>query len=63
LVFVVMGEGGYFEERWSAEILRVDRRTVVKWVKEGKVGATGLPSGRYRFPKSEMRKIFEGRSD
>jgi len=43
-----------------AEILGVDRHTVVKWIKEGKVKAIRLPSGRYRIPESEVKKILEG---
>ncbi len=46
-----------------AEILGVDRHTVVKWIKEGKIRAIKLPSGRYRIPESEVKKILEGRSD
>ncbi len=46
-----------------AEILGVDRHTVVKWIKEGKIRAVKLPSGRYRIPESEVRKILEGGSD
>ena len=45
-----------------AEILGVDRHTVVKWIKEGKIKAIKLPSGRYRIPESEVKKILEGRS-
>jgi len=45
-----------------AEILGVDRHTVVKWVKEGKIKAIRLPSGRYRIPESEVKKILEGGS-
>jgi len=45
-----------------AEILGVDRHTVVKWIKEGKIKAVKLPSGRYRIPESEVKKILEGRS-
>ncbi len=45
------------------EILGVDRHTVVKWIKEGKIKAIKLPSGRYRIPESEVKKILEGRSD
>ena len=45
-----------------AEILGVDRHTVVKWIKEGKIKAIKLPSGRYRIPESEVKKILGGRS-
>ena len=43
-----------------AEILGVDRHTVVKWIKEGRIKAIRLPSGRYRIPEGEVRKILEG---
>jgi len=46
-----------------AEILGVDRHTVVKWIKEGKISAIRLPSGRYRIPESEVRRILEGRGN
>ena len=46
-----------------AEVLGVDRHTVVKWIKEGKIRAIRLPSGRYRIPESEVRKVLEGGSD
>jgi len=45
-----------------AEILGVNRHTVVKWIKEGKIRAIKLPSGRYRIPESEVKRIIEGRS-
>jgi len=44
-----------------AKILGVDRHTVVKWIKEGKIRAVKLPSGRYRIPEGEVKKILEGR--
>jgi len=46
-----------------AELLGVDRHTVVKWVKEGMIRAVRLPNGRYRIPESEVRKILEGGSN
>ena len=46
-----------------AKILGVDRHTVVKWVKEGWIRAIRLPSGRYRIPESEVKKILEGGSN
>ena len=46
-----------------AEVLGVDRHAVVKWIKEGKIKAVRLPSGRYRIPESEVRKVLEGGSD
>jgi len=47
----------------AAEILGVDRHTIVKWIREGRIRAVRLPSGRYRIPESEVRRILEGRSD
>jgi len=46
-----------------AKLLGVDRHTVVKWIKERKIKAIKLPSGRYRIPESEVKKILEGRSN
>lgn len=43
-----------------ARMLGVDRHTVVKWIKEGWIKAVKLPSGRYRIPESEVRRILEG---
>jgi len=45
-----------------AEMLGVSRHTVAKWIREGRIKAITLPSGRYRIPESEVRKILEGRS-
>lgn len=42
-----------------AEMLGVDRHTVIRWVREGKIRAIRLPSGRHRIPESEVRKILE----
>ena len=46
-----------------AKILGVDRHTVVKWAKEGMIRAVRFPSGRYRIPESEVKKILEGGSN
>ncbi len=46
-----------------AKLLGVDRHTVVEWIKKGKIRAIKLPSGRYRIPESEVRKILEGSGD
>ena len=43
-----------------AEMLGVDRHTILRWIREGKVKAIRLPSGRHRIPESEVRKIIEG---
>jgi len=47
--------GGYGEEGEVVEVLGVDRHTVVKWIKEGKIRAIRLPSGRYRIHESEVK--------
>jgi len=44
-----------------AKILNVSRHTILNWIREGKIRAIRLPSGRYRIPESEVRKILEGR--
>ncbi|MHA1605931.1 MAG: MerR family transcriptional regulator [Candidatus Freyarchaeota archaeon] len=63
-MWCVWGEGGEdAEERRVAELLGVDRHTVAKWVKEGWIRAVRLPSGRYRIPESEVKKILEGGSN
>ena len=41
-----------------AEILGVDRHTIVRWIKERKVKTIRLPSGRYRISESEVRRIL-----
>ena len=46
-----------------AGILAVSRHTVVKWIREGDIGAIRPPSGRYRVPESGVGKILEGGSD
>ena len=46
-----------------AEILGVDRHTVIKWIRESRIKAVRLPSGRYRIPEGEVGKILEGGSD
>ncbi len=43
-----------------ARVLNVDRHAVARWIKEGKIRAVRFPSGRYRIPEGEVRKILEG---
>ncbi|MHA1595538.1 MAG: MerR family transcriptional regulator [Candidatus Baldrarchaeia archaeon] len=43
-----------------ARILNVSRHTVLNWIRKGKIRAIRLPSGRYRIPESEVRRILEG---
>lgn len=51
----------YFTVRGFARILGVSKITVYRWIWEGKVKAIMLPSGRYRIPESELKKIKRGR--
>ncbi|MHA1835151.1 MAG: helix-turn-helix domain-containing protein [Candidatus Baldrarchaeia archaeon] len=48
----------FYRVKEVCEILRIDRRTLWKWIKEGKIRAIKLPSGRHRIPESEIRKIL-----
>jgi putative resolvase len=52
--------GRLLKVREAALILNVDRRTIWKWIKEGKIKAVRLPSGRYRIPESEVIRIITG---
>jgi putative resolvase len=44
----------------TALLLNVSRQTLWAWIKDDKIKAVKLPSGRYRIPKSEVVKIVEG---
>ncbi len=41
-----------------ARILGVSRHTVTRWIRQGKIKAIRLPSGRYRIPKEVVLKIL-----
>ena len=43
----------------AAEILGVDRHTIVKWIREGRIRAVRLPSGRYRIPVEAPIDLIE----
>jgi excisionase family DNA binding protein len=45
-----------------AKILGVDRRTIWRWIKEGKIKGIKLPGKLYVIPESEVKRILEGRS-
>ena len=49
-----------FKPSEVAKMLNIDRHTVTRWIREGRIKAVKLPSGRYRIPESEVRKILEG---
>ena len=40
-------------------LLNVSRQALWKWIKQGKIQAVKLPSGRYRIPESEVVKILQ----
>ena len=42
-----------------ANELQVSRNSVTAWVKRGQLSAIKLPSGQFRIPASEVRKILE----
>ena len=41
-------------------LLNVSRQTLWTWIKDEKIKAVKLPSGRYRIPKSEVVRIVKG---
>jgi len=45
--------------REVANILGVSRYTVYKWVKEGRLSAVFLPSGRIRIPESQIIALIK----
>ena len=51
-----------FKPSEVAKMLNVDRHTVTRWIREGKIKAIKLPSGRYGIPESEVKRILEGKS-
>ena len=44
-----------------ARILGVNRKTVWRWVKEGKIKAVQLMGNLWVIPESEVRRLLEGR--
>ncbi len=47
----------------AAKLLGVSRHSIYRWIEKGLIRAVRLPSGRYRIPESEVRRILEGRGD
>lgn len=43
-----------------AEEFRVDRRTVTRWAKNGKLEYTRTPGGRIRFTRQAVDKALKG---
>ena len=50
--------GRLLKVKEAASILNVDRRTIWRWIKKGRIQAIRLPSGRYRIPEGEVVKIL-----
>ncbi len=48
----------YYKPKEVCELLRIDRRTLWKWIKGGKIRVIKLPSGRHRIPESEIKRIL-----
>ena len=49
-----------YTPKQTALLLNMSRQTLWAWIKDDKIKAVKLPSGRYRIPKSEVVKIVEG---
>ena len=52
--------GRLLKVKEAASILNVDRRTIWRWIKKGRIQAIMLPSGQYRIPESEVVRILRG---
>jgi putative resolvase len=44
----------------AALLLNVSRKTVWKWIRDGRLKGVRLPSGRYRVPEGEVVRILQG---
>ncbi|MDQ6854815.1 MAG: helix-turn-helix domain-containing protein [Actinomycetota bacterium] len=44
-----------------ALLFGVDRRTVVRWAKRGRLPSLRTPGGQHRFRADEIRRVLEGR--
>lgn len=44
----------------AALLLNVSRKTVWKWIRDGRLKGVRLPSGRYRVPEGEVVRILRG---
>jgi excisionase family DNA binding protein len=44
--------------REVGDLLRVDESTVLRWIKEGQLGALRLPGGTFRVPRAEVERIL-----
>jgi putative resolvase len=56
----VNGSPEYFLVREVADKFRVDPRTVLRWISEGKLRATRTPGGRWRIPASAVEALLGG---
>jgi putative resolvase len=52
-------QGRLLKIREAAVLLNVSRQSLWKWIKQGKIEAVKLPSGRYRIPESEVVRIMQ----
>jgi excisionase family DNA binding protein len=49
---------GYATVDEAAGIFRVDRATIIRWIRAGSLPATRTPGGRYRIVRADMRLVL-----
>ena len=54
----MLAEQPYMSTGAAAAYLGVSRRTLSRWIEDGKVRATVLPSGRYRLHKVDLDAVL-----
>lgn len=50
--------GEVLSPKQAANLLKVTTGTIYRWIGEGKLAYTRLPSGYYRIPASEISRIL-----
>lgn len=50
--------GEVLSPKQAAKLLKVTTGTIYRWISEGKLAYTRLPSGYYRIPASEISRIL-----
>jgi excisionase family DNA binding protein len=46
-----------------ADQLRLDPETIRRWAREGRIKAIALPSGLWRFRRSDVEDLLRGEAD
>jgi len=49
----------YLKPKEVREMLGISRQTLWEWTKKGIIKAVRLPTGRFRYPESEVKRILE----